>query len=295
MSDIKKIAEKLSALELPNVDFEDYLKTVQTDKEKIKRIVDFYDEIEDYIENGHLYVGAKTPFDKLDGKLGFRSSEVTMWSGYNGHKKSMLLGQFAMEFIKQKERVCIGSFEMKPISTITRMTRQFSGVKNPSYEEFANFMSFAADELYIFDHLGGINQDRLFGIIHYCSKELNVKHFIIDSLMKVVSGEDDYNQQKDFIVKLCQTAQQTNTHIHLVHHVRDGDESKVSTRYQAKGSKTIGDNVHNSIIVWSNKHNDPDMPDAVLKCDKQREGEWEGKLALTFDKESLVFSQADWA
>ena len=92
-------------------------------------------------------------------------------------------------------------------------------------------------------------------------------------------------------MKLCEIAQKTNTHIHLVHHVRDGDESKPSTRYSAKGSKSISDNVHNSLIVWSNKDKIADMPDAILKCDKQREGEWEGKIALSFNSEDLNFSE----
>jgi twinkle protein len=172
------------------------------------------------------------------------------------------------------------------------MTRQYTQSENPSYEEYANFMGFAGSNFYIFDHLGGISPERIYGVIMYCSKELGVKHFIIDSLMRVVAGEDKYNEQKDFVVKLCEVAQRTNTHIHLVHHVRDGDESKPSTRYSAKGSKSISDNVHNSLIVWSNKNKLDDMPDVILKCDKQREGEWEGMIALDFDNETLCFSEA---
>jgi twinkle protein len=83
-------------------------------------------------------------------------------------------------------------------------------------------------------------------------------------------------------------------HIHLVHHVKKGKEGEVSGRYDAKGSGALSDNVHNSLVVWSNKDKNKDMPDVVLKCDKQREGEWEGKVALTFCPESLRFEQADF-
>jgi twinkle protein len=292
MSRLEAIAEKLNQAKLPDINFEEYLKTHQDDSQKVKRISDYYEEIENFVEHGDEATGAKTPFRKLDGLFGFRGGEVTMWSGYNGHKKSMLLGFFAINFLRLGEKVCIASFEMKPISTINRMTRQYSGVEKPSYNEFADFMGFAASNFYIFDHLGGISPDRILGVIMYCANELEVKHFVIDSLMRVVAGEDKYNEQKDFVVKLCEIAQKTNTHIHLVHHVRDGDETKPSSRYSAKGSKSISDNVHNSLVVWSNKEKLQDMPDVILKCDKQREGEWEGKIALDFDPVTLNFSES---
>ncbi len=291
MSRLEDIAQKLNAVNLPNVDFEAYLKANQEDSQKVKRVSDYFDEISHYVEHGDEMTGTKTPFPKLDNLFGFRGGEVTMWTGYNGHKKSMLLGFFAINFLRHGEKVCIASFEMKPISTINRMTRQFTHVAKPSYNEFADFMSFAGNNFYIFDHLGGISPERILGVIMYAANEMGVKHFVIDSLMRVVAGEDKYNEQKDFVVKLCEIAQKTNTHIHLVHHVRDGDESKPSSRYSAKGSKSISDNVHNSLIVWSNKNKDKEMPDVLLKCDKQREGEWEGKIALSFNSEDLTFSE----
>jgi twinkle protein len=292
MSKLEKIAEKLNAVNLPDVDFEAYLKAHEDDSQKVKRVSDYYDELTDYIENGDQMQGSTMPFPKMKNLFGFRGGEVTLWTGFNGHKKSMLLGFVAINFLKQGDKVCTASFEMKPVSTIKRMTRQYTGTQEPDYDQYADFMGFAGNNFYIFDHLGGISPERIYGVIMYCATEMGVKHFIIDSLMRVVAGEDKYNEQKDFVVKLCEVAQRTNTHIHLVHHVRDGDESKPSTRYSAKGSKAISDNVHNSLIVWSNKNKIEDMPDVILKCDKQREGEWEGMIALDFDPQSLTFTEA---
>jgi twinkle protein len=93
-------------------------------------------------------------------------------------------------------------------------------------------------------------------------------------------------------VKLCEISNATGIHIHIVHHVKKGKESEPSGRYDAKGSGAISDNVHNSLVVWSNKEGIKDMPDVILKCDKQREGEWEGKIALNFERESLRFNEA---
>lgn len=292
MSRLDDIANRLlQETSLPNIDYEKYYNATEEDSKKLKIVADYFEEIEDYVENGHKMFGVKLPFAKLNDLFGFRGGEVTLWSGYNGHKKSMLLGFAILDILRQGEKACIASLEMKPISTITRMTRQYCKVPKASYDDYANFMSFTADNLYIFNHLGGINKERLYGVISYASKNLGVKHFVIDSLMRVIHGEDSYNEQKDFVVDLCNLAQRTDTHIHLVHHVRDGDETKLPSRYSAKGSKSISDNVHNSLIVWANKNKLEDLPDMLLKCDKQREGEWEGVIRLNFDSETLTFSE----
>lgn len=289
MSKIDEIVERLSGLNLPDIDFEQYYKTQDDDTQKIKRVVDYYDEIEDFIENGHVVIGAKLPFGRLANLFRFRNGEVTLWTGFNGHKKSLLLGFVGLNFLKEGQKVCIASFEMKPLSTINRMARQYSNQSMLGYEEYANFMGFAGDNLYLFDHQGGMTPERLLGVIYYTANELGVNHFIIDSLMRVVSGEDSYNEQKDFVVKLCDIAIKKNIHVHLVHHTRKGKENEPSGRYDAKGSGAISDNVHNSLIVWANKDKIDDMPDVILKCDKQREGEWEGSIALKFDADSLRF------
>lgn len=291
MNRLNAIAEKLAAASLPDVDFDKYYSEALDDNAKLKRVVDFYDEIESYVENGEQLFGAKLPFTKTHDVFRFRDGEVTLWSGYNGHKKSLLMGYAAVQLLRDQQKVCLASFEMKPVSTIKRMTKQYTGVYQTGYDEFADFMQFAADNFYIFDHMGGITPKRLYGIILYAAEQLGVKHFMIDSLMRIVAGEDDHNAQKDFIVKLCELAIKTNIHIHIVHHTKKGKEGEISGRYDAKGSGAISDNVHNSLVVWSNKLKNIDMPDVVLSCDKQREGAWEGKIALNFLPESLRFEQ----
>jgi len=48
--------------------------------------------------------------------------------------------------------------------------------------------------------------------------------------MRVVAGEDKYNEQKDFVVKLCDIAIKQKSHIHLVHHTKKGKENEPSGR-----------------------------------------------------------------
>lgn len=291
MSKIEELAKKFDAFSLPKIDYEKYFKSIQTDNEKIKLISDFADELDYALNNADEVLGDPLPFFSIKDKFRFREGEVTLWTGFNGHKKSMMLGYALLHLIGRGQTGCIASFEMKPVSTIFRMARQHCGYTRVGEDELVNLINYTGKRMYLFDQLGGITPDRMYGVIHYAATNLGVKHFVIDSLMRVIGGEDKYNDQKDFVVKLCDLAIQTKCHIHLVHHTKKGDENKPSGRYDAKGSGAISDNVHNSIIVWSNKNKLEGMPDVILTCDKQREGEWEGRLALNFDAESLRFHE----
>ena len=46
---------------------------------------------------------------------------------------------------------------------------------------------------------------------------------MIDSLVKCGVGVDDYNAQKKFVDALCWAAKQHKVHIHLVNHIRKGN------------------------------------------------------------------------
>jgi twinkle protein len=291
MSRIEDIAKKLSSFALPKMDYEKYFKSLETDNEKLKLMSEFVDEIEYALNNKDEIKGDTTPFGKLHDRFRFREGEVTLWTGFNGHKKSMMLGYVILHLLGQQRKCCVASFEMKPVATIFRMVRQFCGYSEFFDEEVVNLINYAQGNFYLFDHMGGITPERLYGVIHYAATKHGVKHFVVDSLMRVVAGEDKYNEQKDFVVKLCDLAIQTNCHIHLVHHVKKGDENKPAGRYDAKGSGAISDNVHNSLNVWSNKNGVEGMPQVILTCDKQRSGSWEGRLPLTFCAESLRFSE----
>lgn len=292
MSNYDKIIEKLESATLPkDFDFKQYYESLQEDKDNIKRPVDFVDEIFERIQGEVKIQGTPMPWSKTAEQFRFRGGELTLWSGYNGHKKSMVLGYTALQFIQMDEPVCIASFEMKPSSTLFRMLKQATGTKEPDMDDLERFMFWTDKNLFIYDHQGSLSPERLYGVITYAAKELKIKHMVIDSLMRVIAGEDSYNEQKDFVTKLCDLAIQLNIHIHLVHHVKKGKETEVSSRYDAKGSGSISDNVHNSLVVWSNKAENEDYPDVVIKCDKQREGEWEGTIPLWFIPDCLQFSQ----
>ena len=140
-------------------------------------------------------------------------------------------------------------------------------------------------------------------VARYCAKEKGVTHFVIDSLMKCVAAEDDYNGQKAFVDELTAIARDNQIHIHLIHHIKKpANEDHKPNKYDYKGSGAITDQVDNVVSVWRNKTkekareagkvvNEGD-PDCLLICDKQRNGEWEGQIGLWFHRDSQQFVAA---
>lgn len=247
---------------------------------------------------GHMILGGaekgdQLPWDKAR-NIRFRAGEVTLWHGINGHGKSAITTQVAAWLAIQGRKSCIASFEMLPERTIERMIKQVSGGPSPSALYLDDFFPAFKGRIWIYDRRDRVDRQKLLAVIRYCAVEKDVSHFWIDSLMKCVAGEDDYNGQKDFVGDLCSIARECQIHIHLVHHVRKtGDESQVPNKFDAKGSGSITDQVDNVLAVWRNKAKeakaqlgedvDDSKPDFLLCCDKQRNGGWEGKIGLWGD------------
>jgi twinkle protein len=233
------------------------------------------------------------PWSKAFGMFDLRESEVTLWLGYNGHGKSLLLGQIINRLMQQGGKACIASLEMRPVATLQRMCRQAAGSDSPGIDYIRAYHAWTDNRLWIYDQHGATPPHRIENLCRYVAS-MGIRHIVIDSLMKIIEGEDDYNGQKSFVNRLCIIARDTGLHVHLVHHSRKGqDEHKVPGKMDAKGSGAITDLVDNCVSVWRRKDPTDDKPDCLLSIDKQRHGEWEGKVALWFHQPSQSFCETD--
>ena len=234
---------------------------------------------------------------KAADKMQFRPEEITLWAGSNGSRKSMLTGQLMLDFSQQLYRSLTISLEMSARKTMERMFRQATGQGEPRPHDCDHAAAVMRGRIYIFDHVGALHQDRLCAVVRWAKKKLGVEHVLIDSMMKVVNGDDDYNGQKDFINRMCELAKETQVHLHIVVHTRKPSDTveRVPSKWDIKGSSSVTDLAHNVVTLWRNrpKEADPnkqaDAPDQVLDIQKQRNGEFEGKLGLWFDPRSLQF------
>lgn len=295
-----------------DIDFSLYESETEA-KQKVKSASIWVQELIDRIKSPIRQARVVMPWRKTHNLIQFRPGEVTIWGGANGQGKSLVTGQVALSLCAQGAKVCIASFEMKPIKTLERMGRQWSG-ENPEHPAFrgqdhaeqylidvySQFKDWTDGKLFLYDQQGTVSAKQVCSVARFCAKEKGITHIFIDSLMKCVSGEDDYNGQKAFVDEMTAIARDHQIHIHLVHHIKKpANEDYKPNKYDYKGSGAITDQADNVISVWRNKSkekarevgkqvNEAD-PDCLLICDKQRNGDWEGSIGLWFDRNSQQY------
>lgn len=268
-----------------------YISETEQDESAFLRSAASYEqEVIDFFTKPEIRTGDALPWAGAYGRFDLRKSEVTLWLGYNGHGKSLILGQIMNNLMQHDRKVSIASFEMRPVATLARMCKQASCSKVPTIAFISRYHKWTDDKLFIYDQHGSTPPERVVNYVRYAAS-IGINHIVVDSLMKVVESEDDYNGQKKFVNQLCVLARDTGVHIHLVHHSRKGqDESKAPGKMDAKGSGAITDLVDNVATAFRVKaKKDDTAPDAYLVVDKQRHGEWEGVVPLWFHEDSQSY------
>ena len=289
------------------IDFTEYLRETEA-QTKVRPASSWVDSLKARMRARQNERQAFLPWPKARDNFAFRPGEVTLWSGQNGHGKSLMTSQIALSLMGQGERVCVASFEMKPEATLQRMARMFIGM-NPFSPEFQGdsglevldqlfdqFGEWTDNRLWLYDQMGTAEAGIVIGMARYCAKELGVQHIFIDNLAKCVRGEDDYNGQKSFVDELTAVARDHQVHIHLVHHLKKPvNEHAVPDKHDNKGSGAITDQVDNVFMVWRNKAKEDSIrthgdlspkasdPDHFLLCRKQRnyDGNGDGEPSIT--------------
>jgi len=303
-------ARRVRLIQPEEVDVEKYLKAGDLSN-KVRDVGGLIDELRQELAHPQRDITQTMPWPKTEATFRFRPGEVTVYAGSNGGGKSLITGQIALSLIKQNQKVCIQSFEMKPRRTILRMLRQFSGENTdaPQLNRVSQmnrlldrFHRFAGDHLWLYDQQGTVTTAQVIAVARYSAIELGVSHVFIDSLMKCVAGEDDYNAQKAFVDQITAVARDHNIHIHLIHHIRKlQNEELQPNKNDLKGTGAIADQVDNVLLMWRNKKKEHDfqkkgttddkIPDAMLMCEKQRNGESEEWYSLWYDRECQQFNE----
>jgi twinkle protein len=83
--------------------------------------------------------------------------------------------------------------------------------------------------------------------------------------------------QKDFVDGLCAIARDTGLHIHLVCHMRKGENEKSAPgKFDVKGAGEIADLADNIVIVWKNLR----KPDDIAAAEREKATEADREAAL---------------
>jgi twinkle protein len=219
-----------------------------------------------------------------------RPGEMSVWAGINGHGKSTMLVQVLLWLADQGSRGLVASFEMEPERSIQKMFHMFVGGPFEDEAQLDRFNDYCKDKLWIYTQTGTVASSRVLELMHYGVQELGIQQFVIDSLMKCGLGVDDYSAQKMFVDELSTFAKDNGVHVHLVAHSRKRDnENSPISKFDIKGAGEITDMADNVFTLFRNKTEDRQAPDAILICDKQRHGDWEGRLNLNFNAGAKLF------
>jgi twinkle protein len=228
----------------------------------------------------------------------FRPGEVTVWTGYNGHGKSLLLNQVQIGLMQQGERAVVFSGEMTPERQGKRVAKQLGGLDRPA-PAYLDFMAeWLRDRLWLFNLVGTASIDRLLTVFTYAYKRYGIRHCVIDSLMMTdvpSDGSGAITAQKEAMRKLANWARTNGTHVHLVAHPRKAlDEKRTPGKQDVAGAGVITDAADNVFAVWSAQKDETegldDTPDSFLTLYKQRNGETQHRsLALFFNRDAQQF------
>lgn len=280
------------------------------DPEELKSAYEFVDQvINEFYPASGVHLGYDAPWEKTKGKILFRPDELSVWTGINGHGKSQFLGQIILHAMKQGARVCIASLELKPKRLLMRLTRQVGAIADPTPDYIRAIHEWYENKLWLFDLVGTAKSKRLLEVFLYARQRYGIDVFVIDSFMKLDIAEDDYKAQKALVEQLCDFKNQQNCHIHIVVHPRKGaDESQPPGKLDNKGTGAISDLADNCFTVWRNKEKEHlkqkqasgvsltpkeqdklNNSDCLWACDKQRNGDWEGKFGFWFHSSSLQY------
>jgi twinkle protein len=251
------------------------------------------------LEGGSGLVGDKLPWSKTHSAVRLGQGQLSIWSGINGHGKTLLLSNVFTYLMARGRRCLVASMEMKPEETLQWMCSQAAGC-SPSKDFALGWLDRMKEVGHIYDCLDKVPQERVLGLVHYAGQELDINHLAIDSLTMCGVGREDYTAQGEFVNQLRAAAKMYNMHIHLV------------GKFSIRGAGEISDLADKVFVVFRNKarekaiaiRDDPNNkypfnekyltePDVYLKLVKNRQDGTELDFGLYFHKDSMQFTSRE--
>lgn len=257
------------------------------DPEALRSFSDFLGRVKSMLypapgepESGYvLEIGAKR-YDWMR----FRPGEVSVWTGINGHGKSLFIAQQGVQQCGQGARWCVYSGEMLPAIQLARMCKIGSALAKPSIAYLDAMGEWFADRMWVISQVGQVELQKLLEIFAYANRRYGCDVFVIDSLMMLADVPEDGNgsltAQARAIRLTSDFAKRHNVHVHLVAHPKKAnDEKEIPGKMSVGGSGKLTDLADNVLAVWSAKLDpasegyDETQPDGFIRLAKQRNGD----------------------
>lgn len=290
------------------------------DPPELRRAGEFADAVVNLFHpQGGVAAGYILPWRKIEDRVRFRPGELTLWTGATGAGKSQVLSHALVGMGEQGARVCIASLEMAPAQLLRRMVKQAGNVDWPTEGYIRHVVGWLDEWLWVFAIVGKRDVGRIIEVFEYARARYGCDVFAIDSLMRLGVGAEDWEGQEKAIFEIVSWAIEKCVHLHLVAHARKSDRTvlhAVPDAEDVKGTSEIGANAFNIIGVWRNRkledeirqvleaveRGDPSQqakldelvqkPTVIVNVAKQRNGDWEGKFGLWFNRASYQYGSA---
>ena len=276
----------------------------------LKPAASFRQQVQDRFRppNGKV-TGYSIGMAKMD-HIRFEPSQTTLWTGFNGHGKSLFLNQLMLASVADyDERYIVASLEMLPDRNLCRTARQVKNKVCPEVYEIDHCLDWCGESIQFYDFVGSADVPTMIANFVLGIETLGTTSIIIDSLMKMGLAEDDYSKQKLFVEQMSNFALKYGVHVHIVAHSRkQQDESSVPGKMDVMGAGGMTNIVDNGFTVWRNKGKEKKvnacylsgaMPedqllsekDALIDCWKSRDlgADAEKVYALWYDQSSMQY------
>lgn len=248
------------------------------------------------IQQSDALYGDPLPWPKTHDKIRFRPHEVTAWIGPNGDGKSLTVGYVAANWALQETPTLVCSLEMDVGIQLKRLSRQLLCTADPPRMTFEMLLARLL-HLNFLDFVGHMPPHQMLSIVREAAQRF--RHIVIDNLTLIVPpGRNTDESSAVFVRGLIAVARDIGCHIHLIGHVRKPDAKQLYlNRYDWRGTGACADMVHNVLIVQINEKKRrkieegdfsmADKPDVFIIVDKQRNGEYHGRLGFWWRGEAL--------
>ena len=233
------------------------------DPDELKRAGHFRQEVwERFFPPGGEKPGSPCPWPF---PFRFRPGELTGWTGYNKHGKTVNLTYCLTYWASLGQPCCVASLEMPAPTTLHTMVRQCLGrsrpvtaAGEPDQAMFDLAMRWLNKYCFVYDKVGEVDLADVLRVFRYAARRYGVKHFVLDSLMKLNVEEDNYDRQKGIVNQLSAFAKETGGHVHLVMHSKKPGEKRPEEKYWPRkydinGSAALSNVPDNIVAVYRNK------------------------------------------
>ncbi|MEI8396502.1 MAG: hypothetical protein WCF85_17350 [Rhodospirillaceae bacterium] len=222
---------------------------------------------------------------------------------------------------EQGARVCVASLEMVPGQLLKRAVKQAGNVDRPTEPYIREVIGWLDGWLWVFGQVGKAGVTRILEVFEYARCRYGCDVFVIDSLMRLGVGSEDYQGQEKAVFEVVSWAVEKGVHVHLVAHARkenrsNGPAHAIPDAEDVKGTSEIASNAANIVGIWRNRKLEDEIkqakdaatngdaaaelklrdlaekPPVVLNVAKQRNGDWEGKVGLWFSTETYQYRSA---